>query len=143
VYEKLRASYDNATLECQPFLLPPSVEFSPSESRMILKKMGQLSQLGISLEHFGGGTFIVRSVPNLLVGVYWESFLRELVPLMEEQEAVKGDQVVDKLLALMACHGAIRAGQRPSKEEMVSWWSNWMRWKCLRTVPTAGPCSRG
>jgi DNA mismatch repair protein MutL len=120
VYEKLRASYDNATLECQPFLLPPSVEFSPSESRMILKKMGQLSQLGISLEHFGGGTFIVRSVPNLLVGVYWESFLRELLPLMEEQEAVKGDQVVDKLLALMACHGAIRAGQRLSKEEMVS-----------------------
>ena len=39
---------------------------------------------------------------------------------MEEQEAVKGDQVVDKLLALMACHGAIRAGQRLSKEEMVS-----------------------
>ena len=46
VYEKLRASYDNATLECQPFLLPPRVEFSPSESRMILKKMGQLSRTG-------------------------------------------------------------------------------------------------
>ena len=120
VYEKLKASYDNGSLECQPFLLPPRVEFSPSESRAVLKKMGELSQLGISLEPFGGGTFMVRSVPNILVDVHWEAFLRELIPLLEEQGAVKGDQAVDKLLALMACHGAIRAGQRLSKEEMIS-----------------------
>jgi DNA mismatch repair protein MutL len=120
VYEKLKKSYENSSLECQPFLIPPRVEFSPSESRTILKKMGELSELGITLEHFGGGTFMVRSVPNILVDVQWESFLRELIPVLEEQGAVKGDQVVDRLLALMACHGAIRAGQRLSKEEMVS-----------------------
>jgi DNA mismatch repair protein MutL len=82
--------------------------------------MGELSQLGIALEHFGGGTFMVRSVPSLLVDVHWESFLREVLPLLEEQGNVKGDQMVERLLALMACHGAIRAGQRLSKEEMVS-----------------------
>lgn len=120
VFEKLKKSYDSAALECQPFLLPPRVEFSPSESRTILKKMGELSHLGISLEHFGGGTFLVRSVPSLLVDVDWESFLREVLPLLEEQGTVKGDQMVEKLLALMACHGAIRAGQRLSREEMVS-----------------------
>jgi DNA mismatch repair protein MutL len=120
VFEKLKKSYDSATLECQPFLLPPRLEFSPLESRTLLKKMGELSHLGISLEHFGGGTFLVRSVPSLLVDVDWESFLREVLPLLEEQGTVKGDQMVERLLALMACHGAIRAGQRLSKEEMVS-----------------------
>jgi len=120
VYEKLKKSYDNSSLECQPFLIPPRVEFSPSESRTILKKMGEISELGITLDHFGGGTFMVRSVPNILVNAHWESFLRELIPLLEEQGAVKGGQVVDKLLALMACHGAIRAGQRLSQQEMVS-----------------------
>jgi DNA mismatch repair protein MutL len=120
VFERLKKSYDSATLECQPFLIPPRVEFSPSESRTILKKMGELSQLGIALEHFGGGTFMVRSVPSLLVDVQWESFLREVLPLLEEQGNVKGDQMVERLLALMACHGAIRAGQRLSKEEMAS-----------------------
>jgi DNA mismatch repair protein MutL len=120
VYEKLKKSYDNSSLECQPFLIPPRVEFSPSDSRTILKKIGELSELGITLEHFGGGTFMVRSVPNILVNVHWESFLRELIPLLEEQGAVKGDQAVDRLLALMACHGAIRAGQRLSQQEMVS-----------------------
>jgi DNA mismatch repair protein MutL len=120
VFEKLKKSYDSATLECQPFLIPPRVEFSPSESRTILKNMEELSQLGITLEHFGGGTFVVRSVPNILVDVQWESFLREVLPLLEEQGAVKGDQMVERLLALMACHGAIRAGQRLSKEEMTS-----------------------
>jgi DNA mismatch repair protein MutL len=120
VFEKLKKSYDSATLECQPFLIPPTVEFSPSESRAILKKIGELSQLGIALEHFGGGTFMVRSVPNILVDVHWESFLREVLPLFEEQGPVKGDQMVERLLALMACHGAIRAGQRLSKEEMIT-----------------------
>ena len=120
VYEKLKKSYDSSSLECQPFLIPPTVEFTPSESRTILKKMGELSQLGITLDHFGGGTFMVRSVPSLLVDVHWETFLRELIPILEEQDAVKGDQVVDKLLALMACHGAIRAGQRLSKDEMLA-----------------------
>ncbi len=91
VFEKLKKSYDSATLECQPFLIPPTVEFSPSESRTILKKMEELSQLGITLEHFGGSTFMVRSVPNILVDVHWESFLREILPLLEEQGAVKGD----------------------------------------------------
>jgi DNA mismatch repair protein MutL len=120
VFEKLKKSYESATLECQPFLIPPRVEFSPSESRAILKKMEELSHLGIALEHFGGGTFMVRSVPTILVGVDWESFLREVLPVLEEQGAVKGDEMVERLLALMACHGAIRAGQRLSKEEMTS-----------------------
>ncbi|MCU0594786.1 MAG: DNA mismatch repair endonuclease MutL [Desulfobacterota bacterium] len=120
VFEKLKKSYDSAALECQPFLIPPRVEFSPSETRTIVKRLGDLSQLGISLEPFGGGTFLVRSVPSLLVDVQWESFLREILPLLEEQGAVKGDQMVERLLALMACHGAIRAGQRLSREEMVS-----------------------
>jgi DNA mismatch repair protein MutL len=118
VFEKLKRSYQSATLECQPFLIPPRIEFSPSESRMILKKMGEFSQLGITLDHFGGGTFMVRSVPSLLVDVQWESFLREVLSLLEEQGTVTGDQVVERFLALMACHGAIRAGQRLSREEM-------------------------
>ena len=120
VYEKLKRSYKNSSLECQPFLIPPRVEFSPSESRTILKRMGKLSELGITLEHFGGETFIVRSVPVLLVDVHWEALLREIVPVLEDPGAVKEDQLVEELLALMACHGAIRAGRRLSREEMVS-----------------------
>jgi len=120
VYERLKKSYENSNLECQPFLLPPRVEFSPSETRTIQKKMEELSKVGVSLEHFGGETFVVRSVPNILVNVDWKFFLREAIPLLEEQGTVKGDQLVDRLLSLMACHGAIRAGQRLSHEEMVS-----------------------
>ena len=120
VYEKLKKAYENSSLECQPFLIPPRVEFSPSESRTILNKIAEISKLGITLEHFGGGTFMVRSVPNLLVNVHWESFLRELIPVLEEHGTVKEYQLVDRLLSLMACHGAIRAGQRLSHEEMVS-----------------------
>jgi len=120
VFEKLKKSYESSTLECQPFLIPPRLEFSPSESRTILNKIEELSEVGITLEHFGGDTFMIRSFPSILVDVPWESLLRELIPVLEEQGTVKGDQVVDRILAVMACHGAIRAGQRLSKEEMVS-----------------------
>jgi len=120
VYERLKKSCEHSNLDCQPFLIPPRVEFSPSESRTIRKRLEDLSRLGITLEPFGGETFLVRAVPNMLVNVDWESFLREVIPLLEEQGTVKGDQLVDRLLSLMACHGAVRAGQRLSHEEMVS-----------------------
>jgi len=119
VFEKLKKSYDSATLECQPFLIPPTVG-SPFGKQNDPEEDGRAFSLGITLEHFGGSTFMVRSVPNILVDVHWESFLREILPLLEEQGAVKGDQVVESLLSLMACHGAIRAGQRLSKEEMIA-----------------------
>jgi len=120
VYESLKKAYQSMKIEGQAFLIPHRLEFSLKEGRVIEEKTHQLTQLGVELEHFGGSTFLLRSVPSILVDAKWEDFLLDLVPVLEEEEDLSKDKAMDKLLTVMACHGAIRAGKRLSQQEMIS-----------------------
>ncbi len=120
VYERLKKAYQSMKIEGQAFLIPHRLEFSLKEGRIIEEKTQQLSQLGVELEHFGGSTFLLRSVPSVLVDAEWEGFLLDLLPVLEEEEDLSQDKAMDKWLTVMACHGAIRAGKRLSQQEMIS-----------------------
>ena len=39
--------------------------------------------------------------------------------MLEEEDDLSSEKAMDKLLTVMACHGAIRAGKRMSHEEMT------------------------
>jgi DNA mismatch repair protein MutL len=82
--------------------------------------MPHLRQLGVELEPFGGGTVVVKSVPGFLSG-------REMRPLLMEMAAagsgpegsgVDPQEAMDFCRQRAACHGAIRAGQALSPEQM-------------------------
>ena len=118
VYENLKKSIKSSKLEVQTLLIPHKIELNMKESRIVLEKGGQLSRFGIDLDHFGGNTFLLRSVPVLLGSVQWDTFLSELIVGLEEG-VLEDDTVLDKVLTLMACHGAIRAGYIMTNQEMV------------------------
>jgi len=120
VYASLKKAYRSMKIESQAFLIPHRLEVSMKEGRVIEEKIHQLNQLGVELEHFGGSTFLLRSVPSVLVDADWEGFLLDLVPVLEEEQDLGKDKAMDRLLTVMACHGAIRAGKRLSEQEMVS-----------------------
>ena len=120
VYASLKKAYRSMKIESQAFLMPHRLEVSLKEGRVIEEKVHQLNRLGVELEHFGGSTFLLRSVPSILVDAEWEGFLLDLVPVLEEEEDLSKDKAMDKLLTVMACHGAIRAGKRLSQQEMIS-----------------------
>ncbi|MBW2609009.1 MAG: hypothetical protein JRC68_01545, partial [Deltaproteobacteria bacterium] len=119
VYETLKKSYQSSKIESQAFLIPHRLELSLKEGRVILQKLDQLSGLGFDFERFGGNTFLLRSVPSILVNVQWEEFLLDLIPIMEEESDLTNDKAMDRLLTIMSCHSAIRAGQRMSPGEMA------------------------
>lgn len=119
VYETLKRSHQRSNIESQSFLIPHKLELSLKEGRVVLKNLDQLVKMGLELEHFGGSTFLLRSVPSILVSVNWDDFLHDLIPLLEEEGDITRDRALDALLTMMACHGALRAGQRLSQEEMA------------------------
>jgi DNA mismatch repair protein MutL len=119
VYESLKRSHQHAGIESQPFLIPVKLELSLKEGRIVLKNIEQFEKMGLELEHFGGNTFLLRSVPSILVNVDWDNFIHDLIPLLEEERDLTRDKALDKLLTMMACHGAVRAGQRLSHREMA------------------------
>jgi DNA mismatch repair protein MutL len=118
VYDKLQRAVQEAKFEKQSFLIPPKFEFSLKESRLIRDKGEQFHKIGVELEYFGGNTFILRSIPSLLTSIDYETFLRELVPLLEEEAGLTREKALDSFLTVMACHGAIRAGKKLSAAEM-------------------------
>jgi DNA mismatch repair protein MutL len=118
VYENLKRAYGGRQIERQNFLIPHKLEVSLNEGRVIQQRLDQLVKLGLELEHFGGSTFLLRSVPSSLIQAQWENFILDLIPVLEEEDDLSTEKAMDKLLTVMACHGAIRAGKRMSREEM-------------------------
>jgi DNA mismatch repair protein MutL len=118
VYEKLKKSLRGSQVESQILLAPHRLELSLKEKGIVLEKGLQLSRFGIELDHFGGTTFLLRSHPAILRNVQWDSFLSELIAELEHGEP-DDDIILDRVLTVMACHGAIRAGHRMNHEEMV------------------------
>jgi len=117
VYESLKKGLKRSRIEIQALLIPYKLELSKKERGFVHEKSEQLKRFGIELEHFGGNTFLLRSVPAILGEVEWESFLSELIAeLMDDTAAAEGFS--DNVLKVMACHGAIRAGHRMSREEI-------------------------
>ena len=120
VYETLKKSPLSSPTERQVFLIPYELELSLKDGRILQNNLEKLVQMGLEFEHFGGSTFLLRSVPPILLDVKWEEFLFDLVPALEDERGLDNEKAIDRLLTIMACHGAIRAGQRMSQEEMVN-----------------------
>jgi DNA mismatch repair protein MutL len=117
VYEGLKKSYDAARVEAQEFLVPYDLELSNRDAGIVARRTAQLQRLGIHLEHFGGNTFLLRSAPALLRSAQWDTLITDLAGELE-RGAVDDQVLLDNVLTVMACHGAVRAGERMSMEEM-------------------------
>jgi len=74
-----------------------------------------LAEFGFSLEPFGNRTYLVRAVPALLNNKDWKGILTELLDSLTEGKREDWREVMNISLA---CHGAVRAGQVLSGEEM-------------------------
>jgi DNA mismatch repair protein MutL len=119
LYEQLTRRGENQRTPSQTLLVPETVELGFREVQALEVLMPQLQELGLDVEPFGGGTVVVKSVPGFLAG-------REVRPLlMEMAEAAGGSAgpsdpqaVLDFCRQRAACHGAIRAGQVLSPEQM-------------------------
>ena len=119
VYDNLMEGLKNSRIEVQGLLVPYELELTGSEKSIALEKREELLRFGVDLDHFGGNTFLLRSHPALLRNVKWDSFISELVSKIGENEI--GEEVfLDNVAALMACHGAIRAGLRMRHDEMIN-----------------------
>ncbi len=120
VYERLKShQQNNSFAEVQKLILPETFELGYKESAALLEILPDLHALGLEIEHFGGNTFVAKSVPSLIAQ-------REVKPLITEIAEMKiavGNssglsKTLDQCLILMACHGAIRAHQRLSTQEI-------------------------
>lgn len=138
VYERLKAQAAENGIVSQALLIPEIVELSEPEAARILSIAGELAELGLVIEPFGGGAIAVREVPALITRIDARGLIRDILDDLEDLGA--SDRLrarVDAVLSSMACHGSVRSGRRMNGDEM-----NALLREMERT-PKSGQCNHG
>ncbi|HUJ78885.1 MAG TPA: DNA mismatch repair endonuclease MutL [Nitrospiria bacterium] len=111
-------------LATQPRLVPHTILLPAPVVTRLADRLPLLARLGLECEPFGRDAVIVRSAPAILSGVELGPFLTDLAEEWMEQEretsGADSRRLVHATAATMACHGAIKANQPLSREEMAA-----------------------
>jgi DNA mismatch repair protein MutL len=126
VYERLLAQQPHSDAAAQRLLFPVTLDLAGTDADWLEASLPHLASLGFTLEPFGGSTYRLHSVPALLAERDYTAALMDVLEVLrtpsmdaEPSEVISGiSSVWQRLLTAMACHGAIRAGQRLQDEEM-------------------------
>ncbi len=123
--------------DVQGMLEPLTLELTPAQAAVLRDSLDLLGEFGFKLEPFGERAYLVRTVPAVLDGVNVLDALKELLEsLAGEQDALKREISVARSLA---CHGAVRAGQQLSSEEMRGLIMQLEKTSSPRTCPHGRP----
>jgi len=113
LYEQIKEQRAQRKPELQGLLEAETFQVSPQQEEVLRDRREDMAQFGFDMEPFGERTFLVRSVPSLLAQGDWKSMVRELL----DSGGDKGGWA-EKVMISMACHGAVKAGQVLSDDEM-------------------------
>jgi DNA mismatch repair protein MutL len=119
LFEQLKKRIRCGPLETQRLLIPDPVELSAEQAARTLEQREALAELALGVEDFGGGTLLLTSYPAILGRRSPQAILKAVVDHLVGQDRLPSREVLlNDLLSLMACHAAVRAGDRLNPEEM-------------------------
>jgi DNA mismatch repair protein MutL len=121
LFEQLKERMRTGPLEKQRLLIPEPIELTPEQAARALEQRDALAELGLDIEDFGNGTILLTSYPALLGQRAPQTIFRAVIDHLATQDRVPTrEQLLNRLLSLMACHAAVKAGDRLAPEEMAA-----------------------
>jgi DNA mismatch repair protein MutL len=119
LFEELKSRLAEGRIQVQKLLIPEPVHFPPAQAALLLEQREALAELGLEVDDFGGGTVLLGGYPAVLGKRSPRDILRAVVEYLAGKERLPTKEVLlNDLMALMACHAAVRAGDRLSQEEI-------------------------
>jgi len=119
-YERLQKNF-NAGVSFEPLdlLIPIEFQLSKSEISNATTKTEYLKSLGFNFK-FSQSKIIFMAIPQLLKQDFTVQVFSEILQNIEDGIKLKGtaEKKENKLIATMACHSSIRAGQKLQSQEM-------------------------
>ena len=100
-------------------MIPESIELPPLLALVLTDKMDIFKNYGFDMEHFGKNTFMIRALPAPISRVNPKEVLIDmLTEIGNLGKTAELETIEEKMRALVACHGAIRAGDKLGPAEM-------------------------
>jgi DNA mismatch repair protein MutL len=117
LFEQLRERLAAGKLEVQKLLVPEPVNLPPAQAALLLAHRQALAEVGVEVDDFGGGTVLLGGYPAVLGRKPPREVLAAVVEYLTKQERPPTREVLlNDLMALIACHSAVRAGDRLGPE---------------------------
>jgi DNA mismatch repair protein MutL len=115
LYEALKSRGPAAA--AQTLLFPKVVEVNPAQADWVKAHLDQLAQAGLTLEPFGGASFMITAAPAALAHADLEAVVAEAVEALAPSKSFTHPQAVrEQALQVMACRGAVKAGEALAPE---------------------------
>jgi DNA mismatch repair protein MutL len=119
LFEAMRREPSGAHIS-QRLLAPEIVELSTAQSSALGSQLDLLRHIGFDVEPFGGASYSVRSVPQLLGALKPADALRAAVEDFEEDETPLAAEAEARLIARICKRAAVKAGQTLGAEEQAA-----------------------
>jgi DNA mismatch repair protein MutL len=106
--------------DIQPLMIPTPFQPAPADTATLEELIPHFKALGIEIENFGGRDYVVQAVPVDFAEIDIAKVIQDLLDSFHGKGVADPDETVrDKVITRMACHAAIKAGQKLAREEMA------------------------
>jgi DNA mismatch repair protein MutL len=136
-FDRLRRAHEKKALEMQRLLMAEVVELPPLEVAALDENTEEIAKLGVEVRAIADDAVAVHALPALLRKPDPQRVIRDLAAELTKTGSRDFRGAVDLVLATMACHGSIRAGDAIAPEEARA------LLVALDTVDFAGHCPHG
>jgi DNA mismatch repair protein MutL len=116
LYDRISAQWTQKEVEVQGLLQPITIELSPREEETLRASKEFLAEFGFTIEPFGNRSYVIRAIPALMAKANIIEIISALLDSLTSKQSPNPWE--EKIAQSLACHGAIRAGQQLSNEEM-------------------------
>jgi DNA mismatch repair protein MutL len=117
----------------QTLLVPEVVELTPGEAAAATEHLEELAVYGFEAESFGPNSFRITAVISTLTGRDVAGAFKEA--LAAAKGTGPGRRREDHILATIACHSAVKLGDRLSRPEMEALIKSWLTSRLPATCP--------
>ncbi len=119
MFEQLWQQSTKGPLESQRCLIPETLDVTEEQMACLQDSSDLMEKLGIIVEQFGPKTVAIQGFPILLDKLSPKDFLADLLDLLIEQVGhVSQEQAMHKILDMMSCKAAIKAGDSLTPQEI-------------------------
>jgi DNA mismatch repair protein MutL len=137
LYDRILAQWSQKKVEVQGLLQPVTIELSPREEETLKASREFLAEFGFAIEPFGNRSCLIRTIPGLMAKANIIEIISSLLDNLANREGLNPWE--EKIAQSIACHGAVRAGQQLSNEEMRGLIEQLEQTKQPRTCPHGRP----
>ncbi|HZY66088.1 MAG TPA: DNA mismatch repair endonuclease MutL [Rubrobacteraceae bacterium] len=131
ILDRLTDSEEPATM--QSLLVPEVVELSPTEAELAGESLEELAVYGFEAEPFGPSSVRVTAIISTLADRDVAGGFKDALAAVSGTGP--GHQREDRILATIACHSAVKMGDKMSQPEMESLIKDWLSSRLPATCP--------